>query len=303
MDRQHVDRAIAALAARQDGVVSRRQAEATGLSANAIDGRVQSGRLWVVFRGVYAVGHPSISRGGRLKAAVLACGEGAVLSHDSAAEWWRLQGQWSRPIEVSVPVAGGRDMAGIRIHRTPHLRPSFVTRHRGIPITTVERTILDRAARNPRRTVERDLDEAHRLRLYDRPRLEAILEERKGRAGTATLRTVLAEHTAGSTWTRNDFEEAFLRLIDDAHLPRPLANHRVGRYVLDFHWPNRGLAVECDGRATHLTPKAFEDDRARDTDLWVTHATHVIRFTYRQVTRERATTMRRLRGALAQPSG
>lgn len=300
---EQVEQRVAALAARQGGVVSREQLLSVGLGTSAIARRIRAGRLHPVLRGVYAVGHPAIPRGGRLLAAVLATGHGGVLSHDSAAEWWGLQERPSRPVEVSVPVAGSRTTAGICAHRTPYLPPSHVTRHRGIPITTVERTILDRAARNPRRTVERDLDEAHRLRLYDRPRLEAILKERKGRAGTPTLRAVLEEHTAGSTWTRNDFEEAFLKLIDDAHLPRPLANHRVGRYVLDFHWPVRGLAVECDGRATHLTPKAFEADRARDTDLWVTHAIHVIRFTYRQVTRDSATTTRRLRGALAQPSG
>lgn len=252
--------------------------------------------------GVYAVGHPSIPRGGYLMAAVLACGAGAVLSHDSAAEWWGLRQRRSQPIEVSVPVAGSRNTPGVRVHRCTHLPPFDVTRHLGLPITTIERTILDRAARHDRHNVERDLDEAQRLRVFSAPRLEAILTQSQGRAGTVALRAVLAEHTAGSTWTRNDFEEAFLKLVDDGNLPRPVANHPVGPYVLDFHWPDRGLAVECDGRATHLTPKAFEADRARDTDLWVTHGIHVIRFTYLQVTRGRTTTARRLCGALARPS-
>lgn len=298
MGSQHVDHAIAALATRQGGVVSRHQIIAAGLSASAIDNRVQSGRLHVVFRGVYAVGHRAVSRGGRLKAAVLACGSSAVLSHDTAAEWWGLQKQRSREIEVTVPVAGGRHTAGLAIHRSPYLPHSHLTHLRGLPITTVERTILDRAAHRPRRGAERDIDEAHRLRLFAPERLEAILDDSRGRAGTATLRAVLRDHTAGSTCTRNDCEEAFFALIEDTGLRRPLANVPVGPYVLDFLWPGHGLAVECDGAATHLTPKAFQDDRARDAYLWSTRRIHVTRFTYLQVTRGRAVTARRLRETL-----
>lgn len=298
MGTKEVEHRVAALAARQGGVVSRAQLIALGLSPTVIVKRVRAGRLHPVFRGVFAVGHPAIPRGGRLKAAALACGHGAVLSHDSAAEWWGLQQRPSRAIEVSVPVAGSRQTAGLRVHRTAYLPPFHVTRSRGIPITTVERTIIDRAGRRPRRGVERDIDEAHRLGLFNSQRLETILAHCKGRAGTATLRAVLQAHTAGSTWTRNDFEEALFVLLDESGLPRPSANDPVGPYVLDFHWPDRGLAVECDGRGTHLTPKAFEADRARDADLWVTYAIHVIRFTFLQVTRGRAVTLHRLRGAL-----
>jgi len=297
MGSAHVDHAIAELAARQGGVVARRQIVAAGLTASAIDNRVHNGRLHVVFRGVYAVGHRAISRGGRLKAAVLACGAGAALSHDTAAEWWGLQEQRSREIEVTVPVAGGRHAAGLAIHRSPSLTRSHVAHHRGLPTTTVERTILDRAAHSPRRGVERDIDAAHRLGLFDRTGLQMLLDEFRGRAGTAALRAVLHDHTAGSTWTRNDFEESFLALVDYSGLPRPFANVPVGPYVLDFLWPERGLAVECDGAATHLTPKAFQDDRARDAFLWSTRRIHVTRFTYLQVTRGRAVTARRLRDA------
>ncbi|MGI8844972.1 MAG: hypothetical protein ACR2HC_02150, partial [Thermoleophilaceae bacterium] len=148
-----------------------------------------------------------------------------------AAEWWGLQEQRSRETEVTVPVAGGRHMAGLAMHRVPYLPLSHVTCRHGLPITTVERTILDRAAGHLRRAVERDIDTAHRLRLFNQQRLEAMLNDCKGRAGTAVLRAVIVDHSAGSTWTRNDFEEAFLALIDAESLPLPLANVPVGPYV------------------------------------------------------------------------
>src|SRR5215212_2302837 len=87
-----VERALAALAARQYGVVSGAQLQALGVDRNAIAYRVRIGRLHRVHRGVFAVGHGALTRNGRLLAAVLACGDGAVLSHRSAARLWDLLG-------------------------------------------------------------------------------------------------------------------------------------------------------------------------------------------------------------------
>jgi very-short-patch-repair endonuclease len=243
------------------------------------------------------VGHPRLSRSGVLTAAVLAAGKRAALGHWSAVEWWGLaQGRERSPIEVCVPQKGGRSRQGLIVHRCGTLIAGDLTVRRGVPVTTVERTLLDIASRARLREVERLLDEAHRLRLYDRHRLESVLSRRL--AGSRLLRAVLLGHEAGSTWTRNDFEEAFLALVDRAGLPRPHMNDPVGPLEVDCHWPGHRFAVELDGRGTHLTPRAFEDDRERDGYLYAEHGIVTLRFTYLQVTKSPAVVIHRLRRAL-----
>jgi hypothetical protein len=106
------DRRIAALAAGQDGVVARRQLLWLGLSSSAVGRRVAAGLLFPVAHGAYAVGHPGVSREGRLSAEVLATGESAALGHWSAVERWGMaQGRQRSPIEVCVPRPGGRSPA------------------------------------------------------------------------------------------------------------------------------------------------------------------------------------------------
>src|SRR5829696_3296807 len=101
------DAEIARIAARQGGVISHGQLTALGVGASAIDRRVRAGRLHRVFRGVYAVGHPLIGADGRRWAAVLACGDGAVVSHASAADAWGISSSASPIMDVTVG-RGGR---------------------------------------------------------------------------------------------------------------------------------------------------------------------------------------------------
>src|ERR671918_2611669 len=84
------DQLVAWIASRQHGVISIAQILAVGMSRAAVKRRVAAGRFHRIHRGVYAVGHASLSNEGRWMAAVLACGEGAALSHRSAAELWEL---------------------------------------------------------------------------------------------------------------------------------------------------------------------------------------------------------------------
>jgi very-short-patch-repair endonuclease len=198
------------------------------------------------------------------------------------------------PIEVTVPVAGRRRCRGVAVHRSTCL-PGDVTALRGIPVTTPSRTIADLSSRCSRRDLERLLDEAQRLRLLGPNRRPVIPA---GRRGAVLLREVTRNHEAGSTWTRNDFEEAFLGLLDAAGLPRPRMNDPVGPFELDCHWPDHRFAVELDGRGSHLTPRAFEGDRDRDTYLYAEHGIVTLRFTYRQVTRTPGVVVHRLRRAL-----
>jgi len=200
-------------------------------------------------------------------AAVLACGEGAVLSHGSAAAAWKIRGTGAAIIDLTVPGDGGRRVRGLRVHRD-RLDPADVTTLGGsaVPITTPSRTLVDLAATlaSPRQ-VERALDEAHALKLLDHRELTAAI----GRAhrGARALTAVLAGHIPGTTRTRSGLEEAFVRLCRAHDLPQPLVNQKVGRMTVDFLWPDRRLVVETDGADYHDLPQLQERDRRRDALL------------------------------------
>jgi very-short-patch-repair endonuclease len=272
------DALVAEVAARQHGAVTRRQLEASGLGSKAITIRVRKGQLHRIHRGVYTVGHPALSPDERFMAAVLACGEGAVLSHGSAAVLWKLLKPLDGPIHISVPTTSGRrTRRGIHIHRTPTLaKPSpspssspirggrgrrFLTTYRdNIPVTTVPRTIEDlRRTSFPSRFLRRAIRQAE-LMGY---RLDGIETDR----------------------SRSDLETAFLDLWRQHHIPPPEVNAKLGRWEVDFLWRSQRLVVEADSWTYHRGSVAFEDDHTRDLDLRQQGYT-VLRFTDRQLEEE-----------------
>jgi very-short-patch-repair endonuclease len=178
------------------------------------------------------------------------------------------------------------------------LRPQECTLHCRIPVTTPARTLLDLGTILPRRKLERAVDEAERLGICTEDDLEEIVSAHFGRAGAGTLRTLLNDHRAGSTATRNDFEERFLALCRRYRLPQPDVNVPLLDYVVDFLWPSARLVVEVDGRATHGTRRAFQADRDRDGRLAVV-GYQVLRFTWFDVTRRPAVVADRVRRMLA----
>jgi predicted transcriptional regulator of viral defense system len=159
------DRAIAAIARAQHGVVARRQLVTFGFGQAAIDRRVAAGRLHRLHRGVFAVGHTVLTAEGRWMAATLATG--GVLSHATAAAVWELRRSGAGAIHVTVRDAGRSRRAGLRIHRSRRLGALDITTHRGIPLTTPLRTILDLAATLEGRPLEQMLDRAEQQRLID----------------------------------------------------------------------------------------------------------------------------------------
>jgi hypothetical protein len=291
-----LDVALAELAERQWGVVGVAQLRALGLGARAVQRRASVGRLRRLYRGVYAVGHARLGREGRWLAAVLACGEGAVLSHVSAAMHWELL--QSSAVLIDVTAARGRHGAkGIRLHRSRLLDARDSTRHLGIPITTIPRTLLDLAATVAAHRLERAIAQAERLRRYDHRKIKDVIARSNGHRGTGALATATAHHDA--KWTRNDFEAWFLGLVRDAGLPEPSVNHPLTapdhpRLVPDFCWPTHRLIVETDGWETHRTRAAFEQDRRRDAAL-TADGWRVLRFTWRE---QPAVIQRRLRALL-----
>jgi predicted transcriptional regulator of viral defense system len=292
--------ALAELAARQHGVVSARQLYSLGLTREQLAGRTRNGWLKRLHRGVYAVGYRPLTREGVWMAAVLAIGKGTVLSHRSAADLWTIWGSKpNAPVHVTVPSGSGRaTRSGIVVHRYAALTANDVTRRHGIPVTTPARTLLDLATALPRRPLERAIDEAERLRLYDLADLREILARHAGRPGAGTLRAVLGSHAVGSTVTRSELEERFLALCAERCLPPPLVNAPLLDYIVDFHWPASRLVVEVDGHASHDTRRAFQADRDRDSCL-AAHGYRTLRFTWWDVTARPAVVADRVRRVLA----
>lgn len=268
------DLKIAELAARQHGVVSIHQLCAAGIDHDGVRYRVGVGRLHRIHRGVYAVGHPGLPLHGRWMAAALACGEGAAVSHRSAAELWSLLEVREGPVHISVPSSSGRIRRrdAMLVHRRPTLRRDAVTRRYGIPVTKPAQTIADLKGSVPPKELRRAIRQANVLGLP---------------IGSET----------GRDRTRSDLERDFLRLCRRFHLPAPEVNVRVGTCLVDFLWRDRRLVVETDGYRFHRGKAAFEDDRARDLDLRGL-GYEVRHFTYRQVHDEPSRVATDLREAL-----
>ncbi len=289
------DRAVAALALRQHGVVSRAQLHVVGLTRNAVEVRIRNGRLHRVHRGVYAVGHPRLSLRGRFWAAVLATG--GVLSHRSAAAAWDLLPAPSR-VEVTT-LRRSASVAAIVVHRSRTLAETdrTTTQADGLPVTTVTRTLVDLADVLSAHRVERVLHRAEQLRLLDARALTDRLAALPGRRAVALHRGLERLAVAEPDLSRSELEERFLALVATSDLPRPELNVHLHGYEVDALWRPQRLVVELDGAATHLTPTAFERDRRRDAELQVAGYA-VVRVTWRQVTREPTAVAATLRALL-----
>jgi len=279
-----IDRVIADLAERQHGVVAVRQLLAIGIGRKAVGSRLKRGRLHRIHRGAYAVGHRVLTPDGWRMAAVLAAGDDAVLNRYSAVGLWGLRGTAGRRHSVTVP----RQVAlpGVETHRA-RLPDDEIRVVRGIRVTSVPRTILDLAATRSEQEVARLINEADVKRLWDTLSLWDLLARYPRRAGTRTVRRVLADRPTGVP--KNVFEDAFLAFVDKHGLPRPEVNVwlQVGRhlYEVDCLWRRQRLIVELDGRSAHDTARAFESDRLKDRRLRVARW-QPIRVTWRQLHRE-----------------
>ncbi len=219
-------------------------------------------------------------------AAVLACGEGSLLSHHSAAALWGMLREDGVKTDVTSLDRRGRQ-PGIAVHRADTLTVDDRASHLGIPLTSVARTLLDLAATVSPRILNRACREAEVHRLFDLTAIEAVLERNPGRRGVRRLQAILDEIVEPQL-TRSELEERFLELCRRAGLPRPQVNVTVTvggeRFEVDFAWPSNRLIVEVDGRRFHATGSAFERDRRRD-QLLAVGGWRVIRGTWLQVTR------------------
>jgi very-short-patch-repair endonuclease len=270
LNTETLDRRVAALAGRQHGVVGRWQLDEIGLTEQMIRTRGSHGGLNPLHRGVYAVGHRALTVESRWMAAVLAHGPRAVLSHRSAGQLWGVYPRSRIVPEVTAP--GSKKTKKLIVAHRGSLPADEVVRVRGIPVTSVPRTMFDLAATLPReREVERAWNEMVVRGHRDRLSVPHLLERYPGRKGSLLLARLAGRKALPVGITRNDLEEAFLALIDRSNLPRPRMNVHFplrGRfYEIDCFWEDRRVAIELDGGGAHDNPRAFHNDRERDRIL------------------------------------
>lgn len=287
---------VSELAERQHGVVARRQLLAAGISSSAVIRMTSSGWLTPIHAGVFLVAGSPLDREARWMAAVLAAGDGALLSHRSAGELWGLLEPIEGPCHVTVS-HGRRTHAGLVLHRTR--RPPRLDVRSSIPVTCPSRTLLDVAAGLSPRRLERAVEAADRHLLLEIAELTRLIEISRGRKGMGVLRSVLARFRPVPE-TRSELERRFLRLCREAGLPPPAVNVPVAGIEVDFLWRQARVVVEVDGYAFHRDRAAFERDRRRDAALQrIGH--RVIRLTDRRVVGEPAAVIRDVRALLASP--
>jgi very-short-patch-repair endonuclease len=271
--------------------VTRAQLIDLGFTRDAIKHRVAKGRLHPVWRGIYAVGRPEVTRHGRWMAAVLSCGPDAVLSHLSGAALWAIRAQRAAsqrpsarsPVDVSVPPDVYRRRGGIRLHRRSFRCSTDVTRRDGIPVTSPALTLMDLGTELGPGQLETAVNEADKLGLIDAEALRDAVDDHRGLDGVAALRKVLDHLTFALT--DSELERRFLRLVRHAGLPPPRTRGRVNGFRVDFYWPELGLVVETDGLRYHRTPAQQAKDRTRDQAHTAAGLTP-LRFTHAQIAYE-----------------
>ncbi|MCA1833964.1 MAG: type IV toxin-antitoxin system AbiEi family antitoxin domain-containing protein [Actinomycetota bacterium] len=297
-----IDRRIAKLASAQHGVFSRRQVHAIGYGDGVVQHRLATGRWERVHRGVFRVAGAAVTWHQLLLAACLAAGPGAVVSHFAAAALWELPGFPPGTIELIVPRSARRVLPGI-VHRPRSLPLTDVTKRNGIPVTTIDRTLLDLAAVSHPHVVEEALDAAIRRRLTSVRRLGRQVSEGSRIAGVALLHRLIKERSDGSPVPQSVLETMTHRMMKRFGLPDPVRQYRIedGRgfvAVADFAYPAERVVIEADGYETHSSGRAWAKDRRRDTKLaelgW-----HVVRVTWTAITTRPGETTGAIRRVLA----
>lgn len=252
---------LAGLAHGQHGVVTRVQALAAGVSASGIERRLRKGTLLRVFPGVYRVGHRAPSVEARYLAAVLACGEGALLSGRAAGHLLALLRGPAPAPEVTTPTQ--RRIEGIRTRRARTMHPADATIFRRIPVTTVPCTLVDLAAVLALDELARGCHEAGVLYGTTPAQVEAALARRPNSPGAAKLRRVLR---GDARVTLSELERRFLALLRGAGLALPQTNRPASGRHVDCRWPELHLTVELDSYRYHSSRHAWEQDRRRERE-------------------------------------
>jgi very-short-patch-repair endonuclease len=276
---ERVERALVRLAERQSGVIAHRQIVGLGLTDQWIRRRIAMGWLIPILHGVYAVGHRPRTLRGWHCAALLAAGGRSALGNRSAGAHWGMTKAPGRPHVIAPRSADG--IKGIVVHRPRALAEDDIVEDQGVRVASPARVLLDIASEGAsRRQLERALDQAEINELH--LPIEPLITRCRRRRGAPLLRAVLEWHTAGSTITESEAEEAFLKIVRTAGLPDPIPQCPVEGKRRDFAWPQARVVVEIDGRTFHDTQRGFEEDRVRGNEITLAGWAH-LRFTRRRV--------------------
>jgi hypothetical protein len=245
-------------------VVATWQLSELGYGRNAVAKAASVGRLHRVHRGVYVVGHRTLTWEGRCMAAMLASYP-SVASHLSAAWLWGLKR--SPPETIHLTSRRTRKAKRTFVVHTADLASRDLARREGIPVTSISRTILDVAVTSRLRTVRRHIQLADDLKLFDLREMEDLLGRTKGHRGRAKVREALDLYEERPVFTRSGLEERFLEVVREAGLPEPAMNFFVAGCEIDAWWEAERFGVELDVFETHGSRLSFEEDRERDDAL------------------------------------
>jgi very-short-patch-repair endonuclease len=245
---------IQTFAAGREGIMRHAELIASGLTPPTITARLRAGRLWRRYQGVYVVGKRELTREGEFLAAVLAIGDDAALGYFAGAAHYGFLNWHGGPIDVVV-ARRVRSRPGLRVRNVKQMPPTNV--HRGIPVTTVEQTIVDLAAvMKSQRAFERLIHEALVQKLTDERRIRAHVAAMTPRS--RGVNRVLKELEDGAKPTRSGLEDAAVNV---------LRRHRFPHFETDAHppgtpewvevdviFPAQRLILEIDGDRWHDTP-------------------------------------------------
>jgi hypothetical protein len=289
---RRVDELLAEIASRSHGVVTRRTLLGKGVTPEEIRQRLKRGSLHREYRGVYRVGHQAASTEALYLAAVLACGNGALLSARAAAYLWGLIKGSPAPPAVLTPTE--RHVEGVRTHRARPFHPADATKRHGIPVTTIPRTLVDLAGLVEEDVLSRACHEAE-VRYRTTPaQVEAVLERLPNRPGARMLRRVLHGEVRV---TLSRLESAFLARLRATGLPLPETNRPAGGRRVDCRWPAHRLTVELDSYRYHGSRHSWEADRRREREAYA-RGDQFRRYTWADVFEDPALMLRELRALL-----
>lgn len=288
-------RQAARIASAQHGVITYRELLGAGVSRQTVGRWARKGLLHRAFRGVYRLGHAAPSVDATYLAAVRACGNGGALSGAAALHAHQLQRGAAPPPEVTV--MADRRVAGVVVRRARRLDPADTTTVRGIPITTVARTLVDAAAFLSLDALARACHEADVRHRIGPDAIAAALARRPGVAGAGNLRAIIeGDHPL----LLSRLERAFRAFLRRQRLPLPKTNRRRGRRYVDCRWAKFRLTVELDGYTFHRTRHAWEDDRQREREARA-RGDEFRRYTWRDVVEDQRHMRRDLAALLAKP--
>jgi very-short-patch-repair endonuclease len=281
----------------QRGHATRKQLVAAGIGSDRIDRLIARGMLRRIHRGVYAVGHAAPTDLGPETAALLACGEHAVLSHHTAAALWAMVPEGDGLLHVTIRGRNGARPHGIRVHRTKRLTRGEVRIVEDLPVTSPARTLIDVAPDLDKRSLERAVEEALIQKLVTEGELRTAANSFNSRSGAARTLAVLDSWREPGI-TRSEAERRFRALMRAAELPEPLTNVRVHGYLVDCYWPSLGVVVEIQGYKFHSGRAAFERDTRKGAKLTAAGLT-VCYVTWRQMEQEPYAVVARVAQVLA----